>query len=166
MGKIRKICKFAIWKPTFLSKNAGHHMAIVGEPYNADAHAKFPSLFKSILRQHLQNLSIAMCALSMYSRLCLKMSSFLHIHLHDAADIYSMTSNSISRTISGYLWLSLAISDRLGLSLVIPGYIQLSSAISGYLRLSRTIFGLSQVISGYLWLYLAISGYICVSGAI
>ena len=30
-------------------KNAGHHMAIVGEPYNADAHAKVPALFKSML---------------------------------------------------------------------------------------------------------------------
>ena len=44
------------------SKNAGHNMAIVGEPYNVDAHAKIPGLFLNML----------------LSRLCLKMLSFLH----------------------------------------------------------------------------------------
>ena len=28
-----------------IMKNAGHNMAIVGEPYNVDAHAKIPGLF-------------------------------------------------------------------------------------------------------------------------
>ena len=31
------------------AKNAGHNMAIVGEPYNADALAKIPGLFLNIL---------------------------------------------------------------------------------------------------------------------
>ena len=30
-------------------KNAGHDMAIVGEPCNADTHAKIPALFISML---------------------------------------------------------------------------------------------------------------------
>ena len=30
-------------------KNAGHEMAIVGEPCNANAHAKIPALFISML---------------------------------------------------------------------------------------------------------------------
>ena len=33
----------------FHFKNAGHNMAIVGEPYNADALAKIPGLFLNIL---------------------------------------------------------------------------------------------------------------------
>ena len=32
-------------------KNAGHDMAIVGEPCNVDAHAKMPGLFQAVFRQ-------------------------------------------------------------------------------------------------------------------
>ena len=35
--------------PIIKAKNAGHDMAIVGEPCNAAAHAKIPALFMSIL---------------------------------------------------------------------------------------------------------------------
>ena len=67
------------FSPKWRCKNAGHHMAIVAEPYNNDAHAKIPALFKSMLCQRLWKLSSVVCASSMYSRLCLKMSSFLFL---------------------------------------------------------------------------------------
>ena len=43
-------------------KNAGHDMAIVGEPCNADAHAKIPALFMSMLCPRLRNMSSTVCA--------------------------------------------------------------------------------------------------------
>ena len=82
-----------------LEKNAGHDMAIVGEPCNADAHAKIPALFMSLLCPRLRNMSSAMCASSMYSRLCLKMSSFLFLRactMYNAAYIIFIMWNSTS----------------------------------------------------------------------
>ena len=53
-------------------------MAIVGESCNADAHAKIPALFMSMLCPRLRNnMSSAVCVVSMYSRLYLKMLFFL-----------------------------------------------------------------------------------------
>ena len=57
------------------NKNAGHDMAIVGEPCNADVHA----LFMPMMCPRLRNMSSSVCASSMPSRLCLKMSSFMHL---------------------------------------------------------------------------------------
>ena len=36
-------------EPYLKTKNAGHNTAIVGEPYNVDAHAKIPGLFLNML---------------------------------------------------------------------------------------------------------------------
>ena len=38
--------RFVIWTKL---KNAGHNMAIVGEPCNADAHAKYLALFINVM---------------------------------------------------------------------------------------------------------------------
>ena len=38
-------------------KNAGHDMAIVGEPCDTDSHAKIPALFMSMLCPRLRNMS-------------------------------------------------------------------------------------------------------------
>ena len=50
-------------------------MAIVGDPCNADAHAKIPALFMSMLCPRQRNMSSTVCAFSMYSHLCPKISS-------------------------------------------------------------------------------------------
>ena len=77
------------WEKTFnvtsqylregLKKNAGHDIAIVGEPCNADAHAEIPTLFMPMLCPRLRNMSSSVCASSMFSCLCLKMLSSMFV---------------------------------------------------------------------------------------
>ena len=47
-------------------KNAGHDMAIVGEPCNTDAHAQISALFMSMFCPQLRNMSSTMWDLSMW----------------------------------------------------------------------------------------------------
>ena len=74
-GKLGKRLIVKLVKQT-IGKNAGHDMAIVGEPCNADAHAKIPALFMPMLFPLLRNMFNNVCA----SSLSEKMSSFMFVH--------------------------------------------------------------------------------------
>ena len=55
---LETLCVFSeIYIDFTRKKNAGHNMAILGEPCNTDAHAQIPALFMSMLCPRLRNMS-------------------------------------------------------------------------------------------------------------